>query len=41
MKINFESANYINKNNNAMAFKGYKPTKNDEGYRTGEFSYPF
>ncbi len=37
MKINFESANYINK----MAFKGYKPTKNDEGYRTGEFSYPF
>lgn len=38
MKINFESANYINR---AMAFKGYKPTKNDEGYRTGEFSYPF
>jgi len=41
VKINFESANYINKTNNAMAFKGYKPTKNDEGYRTGEFSYPF
>lgn len=41
MRINFDSANYINKNNNTVAFKGYKPTKTDEGNRTAEFSYPF
>lgn len=41
MKIRFESANYANKNNNQVNFKGYKPCKNDQGYRTGEFSYPF
>ena len=42
MKVNFDSANYHNKKvNNNVAFKGYKPTKTDEGNRTGEFSYPF
>ncbi len=41
VKINFESANFINKTNNTLAFKGYKPTKTDEGNRTGEFSFPF
>ena len=41
MKVNFDSANYNKKVNNNLAFKGYKPTKTDEGNRTGEFSYPF
>lgn len=41
MKINLDSANYINKNQNAMAFKGYKVTKTEQGKRSGEFSFPF
>ncbi len=41
MKINLESANYINKYNKNISFEGYKPYKNDKGVRTGEFSFPF
>lgn len=41
MKISLDSANYINKSQNTLAFKGYKVTKDDEGLRTGEFAYPF
>lgn len=41
VKINLDSANYITRIQNAPVFKGYNACKNDEGERTGEFSFPF